>query len=88
VPIQLKVSTKGRLEVQKKYGKVPGLRLVYVFLATEEIYTLTYAQAVDVLTQMGFAASSYWKKDGRYSAASVGPKLLATLAPYKGWTVQ
>jgi len=41
VPIQLKVSTKKCFEVHKKYSNVPGLRLVYVFLATEEIYPLT-----------------------------------------------
>jgi len=54
----------------------------------EETYSLTYAQAVEVLTRMGYANSSSWEKDGRYSAASVGPKLLAALAPYKGWAAQ
>jgi hypothetical protein len=91
-PIQLKVTTGRRFELDRKYERIANLLLVYIWdvkdVSKSRTYALTYAEALDVMKKKGFTETPSWKK-GRYSVASPGKDLVHLLEPYrmqtKGW---
>jgi hypothetical protein len=87
VPIQMKVATQGRFSIYDKYEKFNDLLLVYIWNLTAddvskaEVYALTYAEAVQVATDMGWTESNSYKSGG-YSS-KISKKLQEKLHPFK-----
>ncbi len=91
-PIQLKVTTGRRFELDKKYSRIANLLLVYIWdvqdVTQSSTYALTYAEALELLTRRGHTDTASWDK-GRYSVASPGAELMKMLKPFlmkpEGW---
>lgn len=91
-PIQLKVTTGRRFELDSKYAKIANLLLVYVWdvqeAAQSRTYALTYEEALEIFTRRGYTKTASWKK-GRYSVPSPGPELMNLMKPFlmepEGW---
>jgi hypothetical protein len=91
-PIQLKVTTGRRFELDKKYERINNLLLVYVWdvgdAERSSTYALTYAEALEIMERRKYTQTASWGK-GRYSVASPGAELMEMLEPFrvkeKGW---
>ena len=91
-PIQLKVTTGRRFDLDSKYARIANLLLVYVWDVQEadqsRTYALTYSEALDIYTKRGFTKTATWEK-GKYSVPSPGPGLVKMLEPFlmkpEGW---
>ncbi len=86
VPIQMKVASTRAFSIDKKYGKISNLLIVYIWgLRSPEhaqIFALTYSEAVDIAESMKWTATASWKK-GYYSTSAPSKKLCELLAPFK-----
>jgi hypothetical protein len=93
-PIQLKVSTKRRFSLDKKYARIKNLLLVYVWdvqdVTLSRTYALTYAEAEEILRRKGYDQTDSWTGTrGEYSVSPPGRELLKMLEPFRmqpeGW---
>jgi hypothetical protein len=93
-PIQMKAASRARFSLYPKYAKFRGLLLAYVWnLGAESpsnirCFALTYAEALGVLRQMGYARSQTWKKGAasgqrRYVVNKPPKKLVGLLSKYE-----
>ena len=78
---------EGRFQIDRKYEKIPGIIIAFVWhLADREkeiTYALGYSEAVKIANEMGYTETRSWKELGGYSI-DVNPKLRELLQPYEG----
>ena len=76
-----------RFGIDKKYEKIAGLILAYVWNLgkPEEAVThaLSYAEAVEVAKSMGYTETDTWKQKGQYVTNQPSKRLLELLKPYR-----
>jgi hypothetical protein len=86
IPIQLKASSNCSFNIDKKYLKFPDLLIAYVWNVDNEketvVYILTYKEAMQVATEMGYTNTASWKK-GSYTTTKPSQKLLNLLSKYQ-----
>lgn len=85
-PIQIKAASKFSFGMDRKYEKIPGLIMVFVFACrstSREIYAMTYEQMVGVGEAMGWTKTDSWQQRDGYSTRHSSPKLQALLLPYR-----
>lgn len=85
-PIQIKSASKFSFGMDRKYEKIPGLIMVFVFACrttSREIYAMTYEQMVGVGEAMGWTKTESWQQRDGYSTRHPSPKLQALLLPYR-----
>ena len=87
VPIQIKAASKESFVLDKKYAKFPGLLLAYVWHVSDgqenEIFLMTYTDALKILHHRGHACTKSWREDGKYSITNPSPQLRDALVPFK-----
>jgi hypothetical protein len=85
-PIQLKAASSQAFSLDQKYAGVAELLLVYVWNVANPTNAvtmcLTYHEALDVATEMGWTTTASWKS-GKYSNNSPGVRLRKLLAPFE-----
>ncbi len=85
-PIQMKAATTEQFAIAKKYAKVSDLILAYVWHledpATAVTYAMTYPEAVEIGTRMGWTKTSSWIDKHAYSTTKPSKKLKKLLEPY------
>jgi hypothetical protein len=81
-PIQLETASEAVFGLDAKYQHFGGLRIVFVWNAKEpskaQLFSLTYVEAEEVLTQMKFDQTDSWK-EGKYTTTRPSVKLKALL---------
>src|ERR1700722_11854563 len=87
LPIQLKASSEQSFSLDAKYDKFPRLLITYIWnVQTSEendIYVLTFEEALQVLRRKGYDKTDSWKKNHRYFVRNAGIELKEMLEPYK-----
>lgn len=84
-PIQIKAASKFSFGMDRKYEKIPGLIMVFVFecrSSTREIYAMSYKQMVGIGEAMGWSKTPSWMERNGYSTRHPSPKLMALLLPH------
>ena len=92
-PVQLKAASKKSFPLNKKYSKIPGLLMVYVWGCNgegeEAIYAMTYDEAHNILKGKSTATNtSSWKNKGYYAATKPSEELIKSMEKYKMETKQ
>jgi len=86
-PIQLKAFSNESFSLDKKYGRIHGLLIAYVWnvqsSAQSDIFALTFDEAFQILTKKGFAETPSWEKGGKYFVRKADSKLKKMLEPYR-----
>jgi hypothetical protein len=86
VPIQMKAASESCFAVDQKYSKFPNLLIAYVWNVQDAgravTYALTYAEAVQVATVMGYTATKSWHC-GIYTTTRPSQRLLELLEPFR-----
>jgi hypothetical protein len=86
-PIQLKVCSKTGFSLDRKYRRIPGLRLVYVWHVNDgeeqQCFALQYEESLNVMTAMGYAKSNTWGTKGYYANTQPGTALQQQLDPFR-----
>lgn len=86
-PIQVKSSRGKSFLLDKKYEKLPRLIIVYVWNADchdkNEIFALTYPEALKVLEEQGYANKKSWTQGRKWVVTNVGVKLEMLLEPHR-----
>lgn len=91
-PIQMKAATGEVFSLDPKYAQFPGLLLAYVWNLGDPAYTkcfaLTYPEALNVATTMGWTKTESWRTGGRhkkrgYSTTRPSQRLRDLLRPYE-----
>jgi hypothetical protein len=89
-PIQMKVASHERFDVQRKYADFPELRLVYVWdVASDKsrYFVLSYAQAAKVARKMKWTTTPSWRGEttgpAGYGTRHVTQELRDLLAPHE-----
>jgi hypothetical protein len=79
VPVQLKVLGKPGFNFEPKYEHHCALVFIYVWLDCSEFYVLTWKQADDLITSLGYKRDS----DGRWVTSSASAELRRALAEFR-----
>jgi hypothetical protein len=83
-PLQLKAFTQAAFSVDQKYARFPNLLLAYLWNVSDptrlEAYCLTYPEAVEVATSMGWTTTASWRS-GIYSTTRPPGRLRDLLEP-------
>ncbi|MBZ5599165.1 MAG: hypothetical protein LAN83_12675 [Acidobacteriia bacterium] len=89
-PIQMKVASRERFDVQRKYADFPELKLVYVWDVEKDkssYFVLSYTDAENVAEQMGWTKTRSWRGEIKgpagYGTRHVGEALRKRLESYK-----
>ncbi len=86
VPIQMKAASTRAFSLDQKYSRISNLILAYVWgLKTPEhaqTYALTYQEALDVATHLGWTKTPSWEQ-GKYSTSAPSQELRLLLEQYK-----
>lgn len=86
-PIQMKAASNQSFSVFKKYSKVRGLLMAYVWHLNDPAkavtYALTYPECVQVAEEMKWTETAAWKYGGGYSATNPSRKLCRLLEQYR-----
>ena len=86
-PIQMKAATRRSFSLDRKYERVGGLLLAYVWHindpATSVTYVMTYPEARTIAETMGWLVTPTWAKRGYYANNNPGKKLVALLEPFR-----
>jgi hypothetical protein len=86
-PLQLKAASHEQFSIDKKYAKISGLILVYVWHVRDkersDIYALTYRDALHIVRAMPWRKTKSWKNRGRYATTRVSEPLRQQLEPYR-----
>jgi hypothetical protein len=87
LPLQLKASSFEQFSIDKKYAKISGLIIVYIWHVRDressDIYALTYRQAVEIYEKLRRKQNKSWKKHGTYARTRASKKLKGLLKDYK-----
>ncbi len=85
-PIQMKVASDERFNVDRKYAAFPGLIIAFVWnVGNSEkgvTYALTHADVLSVADQMGYT-QTHARENGRYACTSISGKLRALLEAHR-----
>lgn len=84
-PIQMKASTRAAFGLFRKYERIHGLVLAYVWGVggpSTETFGLTYSEALAVAEAMGWTATLSWKREG-YTTTRPSAKLRGLLEPHR-----
>lgn len=86
-PIQLKCASTTAWGLKKKYERIRGLHLVYLWhVASGEeprFHCMSYENAVQLLNERGYSSSHSWEKNGSYAVNHVNDDLRTSLARFK-----
>lgn len=86
-PIQLKCASQSSFSIHRKYATVDGLLMVFVWnvrkASMNEIYVMTYDEAVGLGERRGYTKTRSWIENGVYSITRAGDSIVNDLAPYK-----
>ena len=87
-PVQLKAASIKSFSIDKKYSKVPGLLIVYVWGCNGEdeevIYAMTYRESVNSFKKWApDDALRFWKTRGLYSRTSPSNEIIKSMERYK-----
>lgn len=86
VPIQMKAASDSSFAVDQKYSKFPNLLIAYVWYLQDPdravTYALSYPEALQVATQMGYTATKSWES-GIYTTTRPSQRLLELLEPFR-----
>lgn len=86
-PIQLKAASRRMFNLLRKYERINGLLLAYVWHVdgTEppETYALTYPEAFDIAETMGWTRTASWTAGGGYGTTRPSSRLVSALQPYR-----
>ena len=82
-PIQMKVASRRSFGIWKKYEKIHGLILAFVWhldgQGERDTYALTHAESLAVGDAMGWTRTASWRAGG-YNTNNPGKKVCALLA--------
>ena len=84
IPIQLKAASGKSFSIDKKYAGIRNLLLVYVWGASgaeaaREFYAMSYAQALEIMREMGYDKSASWRLKGKYSTSVPSKNLIGRM---------
>lgn len=86
LPIQMKAASKTAFSLNRKYARISGLILAYVWNVNDPkqtvIYALTYDQALSVAKQAGWTKTASWAK-GSYSTSRPSMRIIELLEPFQ-----
>jgi hypothetical protein len=89
MPIQLKVATGSAFSVDRKYERLPGLVMVYVWNARRgaeaDFYAMLWTDAQALAESLGWTQSKSWNRErgGGYTTTRPSAKVLEAMAPYR-----
>ena len=96
IPIQMKAFSSSGFSLARKYSKIAGLIVAYVWhLGGAEppiTYALRYDAVIGVADEMGYTKTASWQDGGAYTTTRPSKKLLRFLEPHrmqpgKWWTL-
>jgi hypothetical protein len=86
VPMQMIAASKQKFEVNRKYGGIAGLLMVYVWnLQSDEpveAYAMSYVESVEIARRMDWTETESWQQ-GKYFTSKPSQRLLNYLKPYR-----
>lgn len=85
-PIQMKAATRRVFSLDRKYERIHGLLLAYVWHVNDAdqtvTYAMTYPEAFAIAEALGWTKTASWAK-GKYANTRPGKKVVSLLEPYK-----
>lgn len=85
VPIQMKASSNFSFGIDRKYARIPRLVLSFVVgieSGANRIISLTYDEALDVASRLGWTRTPSWIDGGKYVRQKESRELARCLAPF------
>jgi hypothetical protein len=86
-PIQMKASSLESFSLDGKYEHIPNLLLTYVWNVQtperNEIYAMTFDEAVQILKQKGYDKTDAWQQNKYYFVRNAGAKLKELLERHR-----
>ena len=86
-PIQMKAASQRSFSINRKYERLAGLIIAYVWHLEDQdkavTYALTWKEALAVATAMRYTRTHSWKKANSYSTTAPGVELRRLLLPYE-----
>lgn len=86
-PIQMKASQEARFGLDRKYEKIAGLLIAFVWHVEDPskacVYALTYCEAFSLLEKRGHTKTASWTVKNGYSVPNPGDAWLKDLEPYR-----
>jgi hypothetical protein len=86
-PIQMKASSLESFSLDGKYEHIPNLLLTYVWNVQtperNEIYAMTFDEAVQVLKERGYDKTDSWRRKKYYFVRNAGVKLKDILEQHR-----
>jgi hypothetical protein len=86
-PIQMKAASKGSFSIHRKFERVAGLIIAYVWyledLQKAVTFALTQKEVLEVAKAMGYTKTAAWKVDGSYSTTAPSIRLRKLLLPFE-----
>ena len=86
-PIQMKAASSAQFSISKKYARVRGLILAFVWHledpARAVTLALTYPEALTIGDKMGWTKTASWLDHGSYGTTRPSQRLQDLLSPYK-----
>jgi hypothetical protein len=86
-PIQMKAARDSCFGLDKKYKKISGLIIAYVWFLScstkSKTYAMSYAEALSIAEIMGWTKTDSWLNKDSYVNTHPGKKLLNLLEPFE-----
>ena len=86
-PVQLKAFSGRGFSIDRKYAKTADLLMAYVWNidaeAEPEVFVMTFEEAVELATEVGFTSTSSWIEHGKYAVTRPSESLVAALSRYR-----
>jgi|SRR5581483_2011981 len=86
-PIQMKASQEARFGLDRKYEKIAGLLIAFVWHVEDPsracVYALTYQEAFSLLEKRGHTKTASWTEKNGYSVPNPGEAWLKDLQAYR-----
>ncbi len=92
IPIQMKAASGRVFGIDRKYKKFPNLIIAYVWHLAGEAdpvtFAMSYADALEIATEMGWIESRNWGVKGAYVSTAPSLKLCELLEPHRTSTAK
>ena len=86
-PIQMKAASGESFSMDRKYEKVRGIILAYLWHLEDSVkavtFALTYGEGLAVAEAMGWTKTLAWINGGKYANTKPGKELCRLLEPYR-----
>lgn len=85
-PLQIKVAQEFSFGIDRKYGRIPGLVMVFVMRVRQDghdIYALSYPEQLAMAKALGWTKTPSWRQGGGYSTRHPGSRLTKLLASFR-----